>query len=81
MVNDKMCITAGDDELMFRIDPSLFDTISSEYQAKVMIMRGKALKGYVTVKENTLSEAALKNLINLSLEFNGKAKRSKEDSD
>lgn len=79
MVDDKMCITVGDDEIMCRIDPVLHDEHVQKEGCRTMEMKGKAYKGYVYVKEDVIpDEADLSYWVNLALDFNKYAKASKK---
>jgi TfoX/Sxy family transcriptional regulator of competence genes len=79
MVNDKMCISAGDDELMFRIDPAIHDEVVKKKSVRPVIMKGKKYKGYVYVNEKSIrNEKDFNYWINLALDFNKKAKASKK---
>ena len=77
MVNDKMCINVGDDELMCRIDPALHDFLIEEKGARTMKMKGREYKGYVLVSEQQIkNKEDFDYWINLSLDFNERAKKS-----
>jgi TfoX/Sxy family transcriptional regulator of competence genes len=41
MVNGKLCISAGDDEFMFRIDPSAYDEVLKKKGVRPVIMKGR----------------------------------------
>lgn len=78
MLNSKMLVTAGDDEIMLRIDPALNDDALEKPGTRNMIMKGKALKGWVYVKEEELkSKKHLDDWLNLALSFNANAKAAK----
>ncbi|SIN67197.1 TfoX/Sxy family protein [Chitinophaga niabensis] len=69
MVNGKMCLTAGKDRIMCRIDPD-----HREEGCETVIMGGRKYKGYVHVNENNLeTKAALDHWVKLALDFNKKA--------
>jgi hypothetical protein len=69
MVNNKMCLTAGKDRIMCRIDPD-----HHEKGCETVIMGGRTYKGYVHVNENNLkTKAALDHWVTLALAFNKKA--------
>lgn len=77
MVNGKMCITVGDDEMMCRIDPVLHDSMVCCPGCRTMVMRGREYKGYVLVSEEGRKvKKDFDNWINLCLDFNSKAKAS-----
>jgi TfoX/Sxy family transcriptional regulator of competence genes len=78
MLNDKLCISVGDDRLMLRIDPSLHDE-ALQSGASTVIMKGRECKGYVYVKEDAVQRKKdFDYWINLALSFNPKAKASKK---
>ncbi len=79
MVNDKMCVTVGDNEMMCRIDPDLHETLVKEKGCKTVVMKGREYKGWVLVSEEmTRTKKALNYWIGLALDFNKKAKSSKK---
>ena len=78
MVDDKMCITAGPERIMCRIDPALHEEAIKRKGCSTVIMRGRAYKGYVHVSEETLgTKKELDYWIGLALEYNKIAKSSK----
>jgi TfoX/Sxy family transcriptional regulator of competence genes len=79
MVNGKLCVSAGDNELMFRFDPALHESLVQQQGCREMMRNGKAIKGYLYVNDACLtSEKALRYWITLALDFNKKAKRTKK---
>ena len=77
MVNGKMCVSVGDDELMCRFDPALQDTIVKKSGCREMIQGGKTMKGFVFVSEEVLrTKKDLSFWLKLSLDFNTSAKAS-----
>ncbi len=79
MVNGKMCITAGDDNYMFRIDPALHDEAIKKKGVSTVVMGGRNYKGYVRVKYDAVkSKKDFDYWINLALEFNKFAKAAKK---
>src|SRR5687768_9676317 len=54
MVNGKMCITAGDDEIMCRIDPAIHEEALKKKGCRTMEMKAREYKGYVYVNENSI---------------------------
>ncbi len=78
MVNGKMCISAGDDRLMFRIDPALHESLIKKNGCTPVIMKNREYKGYVYVKEEKLkAKKQFEYWIGLALDFNQRAKPSK----
>ncbi len=79
MVNGKMCISAGNDRLMCRIDPDLHEAVLKNTGVKPVLMKGREYKGFIYVKEDVLkNKKQLKYWVGLCLEFNQKAKASKK---
>ena len=78
MVNGKMCVTAGDDEIMCRIDPALHEDAIKKRGCRTVVMKGREFKGYVYVNgEGMKTKKDLDYWIGLALDFNKKAKASK----
>lgn len=78
MVDGKMCITAGDDEMMCRIDPVMHEDVIKREGCRAVVMKGREYKGYVYVKENNIqSKKDFNYWIELALDFNKRAKASK----
>ncbi|MRG43674.1 hypothetical protein GFS24_01040 [Chitinophaga sp. SYP-B3965] len=70
MVNGKMCLTAGADRIMCRIDPDIHVE-----GCQTVIMGGRKYKGYVHVNEDALkTKADLNYWAALALDFNKKIK-------
>jgi len=77
MVDGKMCISTGDNELMCRIDPAIHDEVLKRSGCKTTIMKGHAYRGYVYVNEDGMTtEEDFNFWIERSLEFNIIAKAS-----
>ena len=73
MVNGKMCVSVGDDELMCRFDPSLQDTLVKKDGCREMIQGGRTMKGFVFVSEEVLkTKKDLAFWLQLSLNFNAR---------
>jgi TfoX/Sxy family transcriptional regulator of competence genes len=79
MVDGKMCISAGDDEIMCRIDPDIHEDAIKRKGCRTVVMKGREYKGYVYVKENSIkSKRDFNYWIELALDFNKRAKASKK---
>ena len=79
MVNDKMCITAGDNKIMCRIDPSVHEQALKRKGCETVKMKGREYKGFVYVSEEGIkTKKDLDYWVQLSLEFNKRAKSSKK---
>ncbi len=78
MVNNKMCVSVSNDNLMCRFDPTLQEKIAERNGFQPMIMKGRQYKGYCYVSEDGYK---LKNdfefWILLCLTFNDKVKTTK----
>lgn len=71
MVRGKMCLTAGSDQMMCRINPNIHKTAINKKGCRTVIMRGREYKGYVYVSEQNLqTEADFNYWVNLALDFN-----------
>jgi TfoX/Sxy family transcriptional regulator of competence genes len=79
MVNNKMCVGIYKDNLMARIGPEIYDKVMKKKGCKPMEFTGRPLKGFVFVEpDGTHSKKDLNDWVNLSLEYNKKAKSSKK---
>lgn len=79
MVDDKMCITAGPNRIMCRIDPALHEDATKRKGCTTVIMRGREYKGYIHVSEDNLAtKKELDYWIGLALDYNKTAKSSKK---
>ncbi|MBC7827652.1 MAG: TfoX/Sxy family protein [Chitinophagaceae bacterium] len=79
MVNDKMCVGVGDNEIMCRFDPALHDTVLEKEGCREMIRAGRTIKGFVFVNEEAFkTKKELEHWLKLALDFNGKAKAAKK---
>ena len=79
MVNNKMCITAGDNKIMCRIDPAIHEEVIKRKGCETVKMKGREYKGYVYVSEEGIkTKKDLVYWITLALDFNKLAKSSKK---
>ncbi|MEP6468073.1 MAG: TfoX/Sxy family protein [Parafilimonas sp.] len=75
MVNDKLCITVGNNRIMCRVDPSLQEQLIQKTGCTTVVMKERNYKGYVWVNETALeTKKQLDYWVKLALEFNPKAK-------
>ena len=58
MVDGKMCLTAGPDRIMCRIDPAVHEEAIEKKGVRTVIMSGREYKGYVYVNEEALQKKA-----------------------
>lgn len=80
LVNGKMCVNVSGDQLMCRFDPACEDEAAERDGFQPMIMKGKQLRGYCYVSEDGYkSKANFEYWITLCLDFNEKAKATKEE--
>jgi TfoX/Sxy family transcriptional regulator of competence genes len=78
MVNGKMCISAGDDRIMCRIDPSIHEKVVERKGCRTVMMKGREYKGYVYVNEEGIkAKKDFDYWVGLALDFNKLAKASK----
>ena len=78
MVNGKMCISAGDDRIMCRIDPSIHEKVVERKGCRTVMMKGREYRGYVYVSEEGIkTKKDFDFWIGLALDFNKLAKASK----
>jgi TfoX/Sxy family transcriptional regulator of competence genes len=81
MVNGKMCISAGDDRIMCRIDPTIHEQVVERKGCRTVTMKGREYKGYVYVNEEGIkTKKDFDFWIGLALGFNKLAKASKPAS-
>jgi TfoX/Sxy family transcriptional regulator of competence genes len=79
MVNDKMCITAGPNRMMCRVDPRLHNDLAVRRGCSSVMMRGREYKGYIHVDEEMVkTKKDLDHWIELTLDYNKTAKSSKK---
>ncbi len=73
MVNGKMCLNAGSDSMMCRIDPNLHEREVKRDGCHSVVMRGREYKGYIRVgEENLETKRNFGHWVRLALEFNEK---------
>jgi TfoX/Sxy family transcriptional regulator of competence genes len=79
MVNDKMCVGIIKDELMCRIDPNLHEACVEKTGCRTMDFTNRPMIGYVLIDEQGMkSKKDFDYWLNLSLDFNKRAKSSKK---
>ena len=79
MYNGKMCVGIIKDELMCRIDPALHEAAIEKRGCRTMDFTARPMKGYVLVDETGMkSKKDFDYWIDISLEFNKRAKASKK---
>jgi TfoX/Sxy family transcriptional regulator of competence genes len=71
--NGKICMSAGDDEYLFRVDPDASGQLLTNEGCRPMVMKGRVMAGYIYVRaDSILSEKKLKSWIRLALDYNKK---------
>lgn len=71
MVRGKMCLTAGEDKMMCRIDTKLHEQEVLREGCSTVIMGGRPYKGYIHVKvEHLMEETEFTHWVRLALAFN-----------
>lgn len=79
MVDGKMCINVGDNEMMCRIDPALHNIVIQNNNVRTVVMKGREYKGYIYVSEDSItSKKDFNYWVGLALDFNKYAKASKK---
>ena len=79
MVNDKLCICVGTNEMMCHMNPEKVEAELEKGNCRQMVHNGKVMKGYVFVDENGYkNKHDFEHWISLCLEFNPVAKSSKK---
>ncbi len=81
MVDNKMCITAGANRIMCRIDPAIHGEAIKKKGCHTVKMGGREYKGFVHVdKDNIKNKKDFDYWVSLALDFNKIAKASKRAS-
>lgn len=79
LVDGKMCINVGDDQLMCRFDPKKTEEYNKRRGVQPMVMRGKLLDGYCYVDpEGYKNKEDFEFWLNTCLDYNPLAKVSKK---
>ncbi len=79
MYHDKMCVGIIKDELMCRIDPALHDECLEKVGCRTMDFTKRPMKGFIMIAEIGMkSQEDFDYWINLSLDFNKRAKSFKK---
>ena len=79
MYNNKMCVGIIKDELMCRIDPSIHEAAVGKPGCRTMDFTKRPMMAYIMIDETGMkSKKDFDYWINLSLDFNKKAKSSKK---
>lgn len=77
MVRGKMCVSAGKDRIMCRIDPAIHDAALQRKGSRTVVMKGRQFRGYVYVDaEAVKTKGDLDYWVGLALDYNKKAKAS-----
>ena len=77
MVDDKMCLTVGADDIMCRIDPDRHEEALKRKGSSTVIMKGSEYRGWINVNEDGLQEnGELDYWVKLAIDFNKHAKAS-----
>ena len=75
MVNDKMCVSVSNDELMCRIDPAIWESLLEENGCRPMMHSSRIMKGFIYVHMDVLKTTnALQYWVHLCLDYNSSAK-------
>jgi TfoX/Sxy family transcriptional regulator of competence genes len=77
MVRGKMCVSAGKERMMCRIDPGIHDAVVEREGCRTVVMKGREYRGYVQVDAEALrTKRDLDYWIRLALAYNKTAKAS-----
>lgn len=73
LVNGKMCLTAGPNRMMCRINPQLHDQEVQKEGCSAVVKKGHEYKGYVYINEERMKDKNdLRYWVTLALEFNAR---------
>ena len=79
MINDKMCVGIIKENMMIRIDPEIQDELLQKPGCRMMDFTKRPMKGFLYVEPVGVDmDIDLEYWIQLALEFNPKAKSSKQ---
>lgn len=79
MVNGKMCVCVGGDEIMCRIDPFIHESILAKKGCRTMVMKDREYIGFILVNQDGMkTQKDFDFWINLALDFNPLAKATKK---
>jgi hypothetical protein len=79
LVDDKMCVGVEQERLMVRLDPAIYETALRRKGCGPMDFTGRPMRGFVFVKAvGCATDAELAGWLDLALEFNPRAKSSKQ---
>ena len=79
MVNGKMCVGVEKDMLMARIDPDIYSKALKKKGCREMDFTGRPMKGFIYVEPEGIDmDSDLEYWLQLSLDYNPKAKASKK---
>jgi TfoX/Sxy family transcriptional regulator of competence genes len=79
LVDEKMCISVGKTGVMLRIDPAIHDEALQRKGCTTVMMQGREYKGWIRLTEEGMkSRQDFEHWLRLALEFNGKARKSKQ---
>jgi TfoX/Sxy family transcriptional regulator of competence genes len=77
MVNSKMCINIGKDNIMCRINPAVHDEAIKIHGIETVKMRGRDYRGFIYINEDTIqTKEQLDSWIKQALDYNPIAKAS-----
>ncbi len=75
MVRGKMCVSAGAERIMCRIDPAIHDAALQHKGCRTVVMKGRQYRGFVYVEAAAVrAKRDLDYWIGLALDYNDKAK-------
>ncbi len=79
MVNEKLSVGVMNDEMIVRCGPEISDDLLTQQGVRPFDFTGKPMKNWVVVHPSILkTDAQLQEWINIALDYNKKAKKSKK---
>lgn len=79
LINDKMCVNVGENQLMCRFAPELTSELSARTGFQPMVIKGITYKGYCYVDPiGFLNKKDFEFWVNICLDFNENARSSKK---
>ena len=81
MVNGKMCVGVDKNDLMVRLDPTIYDAALKKKGCRKMDITGRPMRGFVFVSpEGFKTKRDLDYWLGLAFDFNERAKASPKSS-
>ncbi len=79
MIEEKMCMGISGEQLMARVDPEIYEACIQKKGCHEMKFTGRPMKGFVFIDAEVIDRPEeLTYWVDICLEFNPKAKKSKK---